>query len=198
MAIGTTAAILMLAGSGLTAASSIYKAKKENAAYKSNTQLQTEAATRAAELQATAAARASEVEEKSNADLLAFYREQAAAGSGGGGGGGYSRDPVEDARYDAAVALEAQRYKEKKELEAQRYGEAVARRQPYMNLGLGALAQMGSAPPSGAQNTLSPQSQGAMVSAGTVPYAAKFSETPPPVGSLSDILAKKQQTGAGA
>lgn len=196
--IGTTVALIMAGTAAASAASQAYAAKKANAAAVEAARIQSDAQTRSLAATSAAQARASDIEEKSNADTLAFYREQAGlSGSGGGGGGG--RDPIDDARYDAQVALEAQRYKEKTALEAQRYGEAVQRRQPYMNMGLGALAQMGSAHPgNNAANPLVPQSQGEMVSAGTTPYAAQFSKTPPPVGSLSDILAKKQQTGAGA
>jgi hypothetical protein len=127
--------------------------------------MQADAATKAAELQTTAANNASASATTSNDATLQFERD---------------KEAERKTEWDKTQALNLEQF-----------NADLARRQPYMNQGLGALAQMGQRGSfqSGAGQ---PQAGGAP----GAPYAPLYSQTPAPPGSLADMLAKKQQAGA--
>jgi Ni/Co efflux regulator RcnB len=133
---------------------------------------QARAARKAAEIQSAASTRAAELQ--TNAAT-------AAAGTAG-------------ASNDATLKFEQQKEAERKAewervqaLNLEQFNADLARRQPYMDKGLGALAQMGQ---TGAfQRGAGPPQAGAGPGA---PYQPLYSKAPPPPGSLGDILAKKQ------
>jgi hypothetical protein len=117
-------------------------------------QLQSAAAMRAAQLQTDAANRAADVSSASNDATLKFQQD-----------------------------AEAERKKEFYDTQQQnlvKYNEELARRQPFVDMGVGALAQIGRP---------RPMQAGAAPGA---PYKPLYSQTPAPPGTLGDILAKKQ------
>jgi hypothetical protein len=117
---------------------------------------QSAASDRAAALQATAASRAADVAAASTADTLKFEQQK-----------------------------ETTRKQELDDLNARnlvKFNEDLARRQPYMDMGVGALAQMG--------RPMVPQA-GAAPGA---PYKPLYSQTPPPPGTLGDLITKQRGT----
>lgn len=158
MVIGTGTAIALGLSVGAGTAGTALAARSQAKSANRAADLQTAAANRALDLQTTAANRAADVQAKANADTLTFEREK------------------EGTRINELNDLN--------ERNLVKFNEDLARRQPYMNQGLGALAQMGQALPR-------PQAgagQGA-------PYAPLYSQAPAPTGSLADLLAK-QKAGA--
>jgi hypothetical protein len=138
--------------------------KKQDAASKAAAKLQTDAANRAAELQTDATTHAADVGGQSNADMLAFLQQQET-----------------NRRADADRT---------QQLNFEQYQQDLARRQPFMNAGLGALAALGAPRPN---QMVRP---GATSAAPYNPSAggSTVTQTPAPPGSLSDLLA--QQKGA--
>jgi hypothetical protein len=158
MAIGTAAAIAL----GVGAASSAASAVAQSRAARKAAEIQAAAATRAAELQTTAATAAAGTAGASNDATLTFEREK-----------------------EAERKAEWERVQR---LNLEQFNADLARRQPYMDKGLGALTQMGQ-PGAFQRGAGQPPQAGAGPGA---PYQPLYSKAPPPPGSLGDILAKKQ------
>jgi len=146
-------AIPIALGFGTAAGAGVAGVAGANATTKA-AQVQSAAAIRAAQLQSDAARRAADVAAASNTDTLKFEQ---------------SKEATRKAEWDRTQALNLEQF-----------NEDLARRRPYMDMGVGAIAQMGRPRP---------------VQAGAAPgapYKPLYSQTPAPPGTLGDMLAKKQ------
>lgn len=136
------------------AVGSAYGAHVQGAAASKAAKLQAQTARMAAYGESEAAKKAAEVAGAANDATLKFEQE---------------KEGTRKAEWDATQAANLVKF-----------NEDLARRQPYMDMGVGALAQMSRPRP--------PQA-GAAPGA---PYKPLYSQTPPPPGTLGDLITKQR------